>query len=289
MLTSVEFRSGSGACSAWSLTPPGGATTCVVMANGFSMSKHDGLEPYARAFCGAGAAVLAFDYRHFGDSPGKPRQHLRIGRHREDWRSAVRHARQQHDRVVLWGFSLGGGLALAHAASDASVDAVIAVNALADGMHRARTTPPSLLVRLLPAVIADLVGRSTRVPVTGPPGARAAMTRHGEADGFAAVIRPGSPWRNEVSAGVLVQTPWVRPHRHAERLQCPVWLCLSERDLSVSARAIERIAARAPQASLRRYAYDHFGPLAPGAAPAVAADQVDFLQSAGLLPPDDRR
>lgn len=255
----------------------------MVMANGFSMSKHDGLEPYARAFCDAGAAALAFDYRHFGDSPGTPRQHLRIGRQREDWRSAVRYVRREYERVVLWGFSLGGGLALTHAACEPSVDAVIAVNALTDGMHRARTTPPSLLVRLLPAVIADLAGRRTFVPVTGLPGARAAMTRPGEAEGFAAVVPSGSPWRNEVSAGVLAQTPWVRPHRYASRLHCPVWLCLSERDTSVSARAIERIAARAPRASLRRYPYDHFGPLTAGAAPAVAADQVDFLHRAGLL------
>ena len=286
MPTSVEFASGSGRCSAWSFAPQGGSGTCVVMANGFSLTKHDGLEPYARAFSDAGAAVLAFDYRHFGDSPGTPRQHLRIGRLREDWKSAVRYARQKHDRVVVWGFSLGGGLALTHAVSETSVDAVIAVNPMADGMYRARSTPPSLVVRLLPAVMADLAGLSTNIPATGPPGSRAAMTQAGEADGFRAVVPPGSPWRNEVSAGVLAQTAWVRPHRHAARLRCPVWLCLSERDTSVSARAIERIAARAPTTSLRRYPYDHFGPLTPGAAAAIAADQVDFLRRPGLLPRD---
>lgn len=285
MATAVEFASGSGRCSAWSFPAREPATTCVVMANGFSLTKHDGLVAYAEAFSEAGADVLAFDYRHFGDSPGMPRQRLRIAEQREDWRSAVRYARQEHQHVVTWGFSLGGGLALLHAATDGAVDAVIAVNPLADGMHRARTTPLSLLVRLMPAVVADLAGRTTNVPVAGPPGARAAMNRPGEADGFAAVVGPGSPWRNEVSAGVLVQTPWVRPHRHAERLKCPVWLCLSERDDSVSPRAIEQIAARAPHAQLRRYPHGHFGPLALEVAAAVAAHQVDFLRGAGLLSP----
>lgn len=116
---------------------------------------------------------------------------------------------------MLWGFSLGGGLALTEAAAKTRADAVIAVNPLADGMHRALTTPPALLAHLLPAVVMDLAGKTSTVPVTGPVGSKAAMARAGEAEGFAAIVSGGSPWRNELSAGVLVQTPWVRPHRHA--------------------------------------------------------------------------
>ncbi|HSN80151.1 MAG TPA: alpha/beta hydrolase, partial [Rhodoferax sp.] len=53
---------------------------CVVMAHGFSGVKEQRLPAYAERFAQNGMAVLLFDYRHFGESGGEPRQLLSIAR-----------------------------------------------------------------------------------------------------------------------------------------------------------------------------------------------------------------
>ena len=83
---------------------------CVVMAHGFSLTRHDGLAPYAEAFARAGAAALIYDHRFIGDSEGEPRQRIQPAEQLEDRRSAVAFARTldgiDPDRIVVWGYSM---------------------------------------------------------------------------------------------------------------------------------------------------------------------------------------
>ena len=58
------------------------------MANGFSLTRHDGLPRFAERFAEAGYRVLLFDHRFLGDSGGEPRQRFRIAEQQEDWRNA---------------------------------------------------------------------------------------------------------------------------------------------------------------------------------------------------------
>ena len=111
----VKIASGESSLAAWLLIPDGpGPHPCVVMGHGFSMTRYDGLAAYAEAFLAAGSAVLAFDYRYFGDSGGDRRQHFSTRAQRADWRAAVGFARADEridaTRIVAWGFSFGGGL-----------------------------------------------------------------------------------------------------------------------------------------------------------------------------------
>src|ERR1051325_4636739 len=112
----------------------------------------------------------------------------------------------------------------------------------------------------------------------------AAMAFAGEADGFAAVVPPGSPWRNEISPGVFLTVALHRPVARAKKVTCPLWLGLGERDITVSGKAITRLAARAPQAELHRYPHDHFQLVLGGRGTApnlgdapdrIVADQID--------------
>jgi uncharacterized protein len=257
------------------------------MAHGFSLTRHDGLAAYAERLAAAGAAVLVFDHRHLGDSPGEPRQRFRKRAQREDWRAAVAFARQTEGidpaRLVLWGFSFGGGHAIETAAADARVAATIALCPLLDGLARVLSTPPRLSAWLLPRALADQCGRHNLVPVTAQPGERAALTNPGEADGFHAITPNGSPWRNEISPAVILTLGLHRPLVRARRLHAPLWLGLGEHDVTVSNRGIERLAARAPRAELHRYPYDHFGPFLGDAPEQIAAGQIDFLRRHGLL------
>lgn len=295
----LEFPSGEGACAAWVYRPGADRSRpgpCVVMGHGFSLTRHDGLSAYAEPLAAAGATVVVFDHRHLGDSPGEPRQRFRKPLQREDWRAAVRAARSldgvDPDQVVLWGFSFGGGHAIETAAEDRRVAAVVALAPFADGLARVLATPIPTVAWILPRAIADRAGRHNLIPVTGRPGTRAAMAFPGEADGFAAVVPAGSPWQNEISPGVFLTVALHRPVAKAKRVTCPLWIGLGEQDITVSGKAIVRIAARAPRAELHRYPYNHFqlvvgGQVKPpnvGDAPErIAADQIDFLRRQGIL------
>ncbi len=284
----LRFPSAGDQCAAWLYRPAAGRPyPCVVMANGFSLTRHDGLPAYAEALSRAGVAVLLFDHRYLGDSGGMPRQRFRTSAQMQDWRAAVAYARRVEgvdaERIVLWGYSFAGAHAVETAASDSRIVAVMALCPMLDGRARALTTPPRLSLWIAPRALADDLGRHNLVPVAAEPGGRAAMTLPGEADGFAAAVPEGSPWRNEISPGVFLTVAFHRPVRRARAVRVPVWLGLGERDVTVSRRAIERFAARAADAELHTYPQDHFGVLTGEGAAQVAADQVDFLRRKGLL------
>ncbi len=257
------------------------------MGHGFSLTRHDGLAAYAQRLAEAGAAVLVFDHRYLGDSAGTPRQRFRKREQLQDWRAAVTYARTLErvdpERIVVWGFSFGAGHAIETAAADPGVAAVIALCPLLDGLSRVLATPPSLSAWLIPRALLDQLGRHTLVPVTGQPGEHAAMTLPGEADGFAAVVPDGSPWRNEISPAVFLTVALHRPLAKAGRIAAPVWVGVGEADVSVSRRAVERFAGRAPAGELHRYPYDHFGAFSGEGPARVASDQIGFLRRNGLL------
>jgi uncharacterized protein len=239
----LAFPSGDGSCAAWLWRPAAatGDVPCVVMGHGFSLTRHDGLERFARPLVEA-------------------------------------------RRVVAWTYSFGAVSAVPLAAeAPGQVAALLLLCPFLDGLDRALRTPPALSAWITPRAIADALGRHTTIPVTAPPGGRAAMTLPGEADGFAASVPEGSPWRNRISPQVFLEVARHRPVRRAARLAMPVWAALGERDVSVTNTAIERLARDAPRAELVRLPYDHFEPLAERAAAHVAGLQVDFLRRHGVL------
>lgn len=100
------------------------------MTGQFGATRELGLDAFAQRFCDAGLCVLAFDYRHYGQSEGQPRELLSIRRQKADYRAALAFARQQPEvdpqRAVLWGTSFSGGHVLALVAQGVQVRAVIA-------------------------------------------------------------------------------------------------------------------------------------------------------------------
>src|ERR1700733_13657032 len=68
----VWFGSGGTECAGWHYRGANGG--CVIMAGGFAVTKEPGTDLFAKRFHEAGFSVLAFDYRHLGESGGQPRQ-----------------------------------------------------------------------------------------------------------------------------------------------------------------------------------------------------------------------
>jgi pimeloyl-ACP methyl ester carboxylesterase len=286
----LTFASGADHCAAWHYPPAGddagGRAPCVVMAHGFSLTRHDGLPVFAEALAAAGAHVLVFDHRGLGDSGGEPGR-FRKAEQLADWRAAVALARGWDGvdpaRIILWGYSFSGGHAVTIAHEDPQVAGVLLLCPFLDGLARVLSTPPGTALRILPKAFADIAGSRQRIAVTGQPGSHAAMSLPGEGDGFAAAVPEGSPWRNEIGPGLFATVALHRPVRYAPKLRMPVFVGLGERDISVSRKAVERFAQRAPAAELHRYPGDHFEVLMPDAARAIAADQVAFAKARGLV------
>ncbi len=286
----VSFRSAGESCAAWLYRPAeeSGEVPCVVMAHGFSLTRHDGLEPFAERLAAAGAAVLCFDHRHLGDSAGEPRQSFRKGRQLTDWRNALTFAGTMpgidRGRMVLWGYSFSGGHVVKLAAREPEVAAVVATCPFLNGFRRFTATRPAVSAWILPRALADLAGIEARIPVTGPPGSPAAMSFAGEEDGFARTATADSPWRNEISPGVFATIPFHRPLAFARQVRCPIWVGLGARDISVHGSSIELFCERAPDAELHRFDVDHFEPFTEPAAGEIATSQIEFLTRRGLLP-----
>lgn len=279
----VEIRSGDDVVAAWFYPAAGaaGRAPCVVMSHGFSLTREDGLAPYAEAFAAAGSHALVFDPRYLGDSSGRPRQRFRIAAQQQDWQAVVRHARARDEvdpeRVGAWAFSFAGGIVtdlLAHGRLD--LRAAMLLCPMVDGLRRALAVPTRHVLRLVPYAVRDLLGRDATVPVTAEPGELGAMTLPGEARGFAASVPPGSRWRNEISPGVLLGLPLFRPARRAARIGAPLWVGRCADDITVDGRAVAETATRAPRGELHDFTGDHFAPFTGEVTADVVAAQLEF-------------
>jgi alpha-beta hydrolase superfamily lysophospholipase len=245
------------------------------------MTRRDGIPRFAERFADSGIATLAFDFRHLGDSEGEPRQLIDLYRHRADVAAAVLRARSiegiDPSRVAVWGFSLGGGMALATAIEDRSVAAAVLLCPMLDGLAVTLAGDARNNVRLIGAALRALPRREKpRLALTGPPGKTVLFTQAEAAPGFEAVKGENSLWENEIRFEPTQPAARFRPARRARRVRCPLLVCLGLEDTIVPARAIERTASRAPGGELRRYQVNHFGAFLDGFE-AVASDQVEFL------------
>jgi pimeloyl-ACP methyl ester carboxylesterase len=281
----LRFLSNADTCAAW-LYPAVGAEAPVpgvVMAHGLSGTRRDGLGPFAERFAAAGIAALVFDHRGFGDSGGEP-DLFDPRRQLEDWRAAIGFARSMPgldpDRIAAFGSSIGGGNALAAAAEDPRIAAVISQVPFLDVIRQAHRSSLSVGARVL---LAGARGR--HLPAVGQPHESAFINAPGADAGWRQVVASGedSRWRNRVSSRWLLGRPF-RPARRAARLHCPWLVCVGEADRVARPGPAIAAARRAPLGELHIYpGVDHFDIYAGPEFEAVVADQLVFLHR-HLLP-----
>lgn len=285
----VHFISGGTRCAAWHY--PGTNGACVIMAGGLAVTKEPGTDPFAGWFNGVGFAVLAFDYRRFGESGARPRQIARVGEQLADWRAAISFARTLPDvdpaRLAIWGFSLSGGHVFRVAARDPGLAAAIAHSPLADGMaatpYAMRHQKPAALLRFAGRAALDalggLVGREPLlVPLAGEPGTVAALTTPDALNG-AGALNPGDSyphWRQEVAARSALRVGFYRPGRRASRVRCPLLVLAHDDDGAALPGPAVRAARRAPRGELVHLPGGHYEAFMGGQEEAVEA-QLAFL------------
>ena len=258
----VSFEVKGALLSAWLYLPSNLSVPvpCIVMSHGFGGTKDMGLDGYAIRYQEAGFAVLIFDYRHWGQSGGEPRQLIWIPYQLEDWSAAVTFARGLKEvdpaKIALWGTSMSGGHVIVTAAKDNQIACVVAQCPGLDGrasteflLHRAGI---GYLLRMVMHgqrdYLRSLLGLSPhKIPIVGKPGSIACLTTP-DAYEFFTKFAPQN-FVNEVCARINIRGDKYRPVKHAQNVHCPVLLQVCEFDS-----IIPISAAKATEKKLGKYA-----------------------------------
>ena len=141
------------------------------MAHGLSGVKEMRLYAYAEKFAHAGYNVFIFDYRHFGESSGEPRQLLDINKQHQDWSAAVRH-----------------------------------VNGFASGLAVGLASSVKLTLAGLKDLFGSTLGRKPYyVNASGQPGELAPMTAPGESNGYINLVPKGFNFDQRVAARFVLE------------------------------------------------------------------------------------
>ena len=295
----VSFVSDGTTCAGYLYLPRGAPASvpCVVMAHGFSGTMDWIVPDFADVFASGGLAVLIFDYRHLGESAGRPRQLIDSRRQRDDLRRAVAFARAcegiDPDRIALWGTSLGGSHVIELAATDPRIAAVVAnVPALdifrggntAAKVRQARVSRWQVVYatsRLVLAAIIDALrgalGLSPYyIKVYGRLG-EAVFMDPSLAHLFRTVAQNSRTWRNRVTPRFFFNAPRYREGT-MERIRAPLLFALARDDVEVSSAFVREKARKAPRAEVKVYPVTHFEMYHGSVFQQVAADQLAFLQ-----------
>lgn len=289
--TRVTFRSDGTDCIGRFYRPDGPESRlpCIVLCHGFSGTADWILPEIAQRFAAAGFAAFTFDYRHFGESGGEPRQLVSVKRQRDDIRAALHfvrgHAGIDSARVTLWGTSLGGGHVIALAAEDFALGAAIAQVPGIDMVRKeARATiaiPVTVTMKLIAAAVWDALRgvlglQPYYVKVFGEPGERAMFTDPALKPRFEALERGSTQWRNRFTPRFLLAAP--RYHDGtAEAIVTPLLVCVADGDVYANPRFQAEVGNRAPRGEVRHYPGEHFD-FYHRLLDTVSRDQVEFLR-----------
>lgn len=243
------------------------------MAHGIGGIKAGGLAPFAQHFADSGFGAVVFDYRHWGESTGEPRQFLSIERQLQDYRTALAWARSHQEfdaaRMFVWGTSFAGMHIVELAASEAGLAGAIAQCPLVDGLAGLTNISPTRALRLTAAALADLAGsvvglRPRYLPISVPPGQLGVIATDDAMDGMDRLDPGDGSWSNEITARSLLDISAHRPVRRARNARCPLLMVVAENDTMAPTGPALTAATNAPHGELYRSRGGHYDVYAGG-------------------------
>lgn len=196
---------------------------------------------YARRLAALGYLTLAFDFRHWGESGGMPREEHDPDERIEDARSSVSYLHSRPDvdpqRIGLLGISFGGGYTIVAVATDTRVKAVATVSGI-HGMAHLMAQQEGL------KGYRDFVRRQDEarqtmfetdevqyMPAYAPPGQPAAMQAD---DGRSYYLNPSrsySPhWNNRYTVASLAKMLSFESYPYADLVTVPVLIVQPTKD-----------------------------------------------------------
>jgi pimeloyl-ACP methyl ester carboxylesterase len=286
----VSFKVKGTSISAWLYVPEDLSTSvpCIIMGHGFGGTKDMIMESYALRYQEAGFAVLAFDYRHFGESEGEPRQLVLISYQLEDYTAAIAYARGLDEidsaRIALWGTSASGGYGIVIAAKDKNIACVVAQcpgldHRASEQMFRKKLGIGHIL-RLFVHGQRDM-GRSRlglsphKIPIVGKPGTMAFFPISDAYDGYRKLASKN--FINEVCARVILRSHGFRPDKHIRDVRCPVLIQICDYDslAPISARTEKELRK---YAEVKHYPIGHFDIYTGENFEKSVSDQIEFFK-----------
>jgi fermentation-respiration switch protein FrsA (DUF1100 family) len=288
----VSFKVKGTSISAWLYLPENLSVPvpCIVMGHGFGGTKDMLLESYAIRYQEAGFAALVFDYRHFGESEGEPRQLVWIPYQLEDWSAAIAYARGLKEvdpaKIALWGASMSGGHVIVTAAKDKNIACVSAQCPGLDGhasggMALKRMGIGHILRRIMHGqrdFFRSWFGLSPhKIPLVGKPGSIAGMNTQDAYDFF--IKYASEDYINEVCARIMLRGDKYRPVKHARNIRCPVLLQICEHDSIIPKSAAEETEKELGEyAEVIYYPIGHFDIYMGDNFEKAVNDQLDFFK-----------
>lgn len=290
----VSFKSEGETISGWlylpeTVLPPVG---CLVISHGFGGTKDTAVtEDYALRFAKAGLAVLTYDYRHFGESSGSPRQLFSARKQEDDLRQAIRYVRERPEidpeKIMLFGTSASGGYGLVIAAEDKQIAGVIAQCPALDKDIDSRLALEregwGFFLKLFVHAQRDR-GRSRLglpphyVGIVGRPGDVAMITAPGAYEGYRDLLFEAPSFENRVCAQVLLTGQGENPADFASQVECPTLLLACEKDNLVSMKSVEKVAGiMGDKCTVKVYPIDHFDIYQGQDFENAVLDMLDFL------------
>jgi len=246
---------------------------CIVISHGFGGTKDTAVtERYALEFTKAGYAVLTYDYRHFGESGGMPRQLFSAFKQEDDLRQAIRYMRERPeidpDNIILFGTSASGGYGLVIAAEDKQIAGVIAqcpaLDKDIDSRMAVEREGYGFFLKLFVHAQRDRGRGRLGLPphyigIVGRPGDAAMITAPGAYEGYRDLLFAAPSFENRVCAQVLFTGQGENPADFASQVECPTLLLACEKDNLVSMESVEKVAAiMGDSCSVITYPIDHF-------------------------------
>jgi fermentation-respiration switch protein FrsA (DUF1100 family) len=286
----VSFHVKGTKISAWLYLPENvsGPVPCIIMSHGFGGTKDILLERYALRYIEAGYAALTFDYRHFGESEGEPRQLMLISLQLEDFKAAIDFARSLKEiepgKIVLWGASASGGYGIVIAAQDKTIAGVVSVCPGLD--HKAseqmlrKTLGFKHFLRLFVHGQRDMMrsrlGLSPHtIPIVGIPGTMAMLPILDAYEGYSKIVSEN--FINEICARVILRSHGFDPSKHIQNVHCPVLIQICDHDVLAPIRPETEKELR-KYAEVKRYPIGHFDIYHGDNFEKAVSDQLEFFK-----------
>jgi dienelactone hydrolase len=296
----VTFQVKGTAISAWLYLPDdlSAPVPCIVMGHGFGGTKDMIMESYAIRYQETGFAALAFDYRHFGDSEGEPRQLALFSYQLEDYAAAIEYVRGLKEidpaRIALWGTSASGGHGIIIAAKDRDIACVVAQCPGLD--HRAseemykKNVGIGHMFRLFVHGQRDMMrsrlGLSAhKIPIVGKPKTMAFFPTSDAYEGYSKLVSEN--FINEVCARVILRSHGYEPDKQIQNVRCPILIQICDHDtLAPTSPEIEEELRK--YAEVKRYPIGHFDIYVGDDFERSVRDQLDFFKRHLLQTVDPR-
>ena len=245
----------------------------ILMAQGFATLWQFGTASFIDAFNNAGFAVMTFDYRHFGESTGKPRQLIDINAQIEDCHCVLdfmlTDGRVDKERIGFWGSSLGGGHALSVAARRDEVKALVVQVPHCAARLAEHAMPPSQMLKAAAHIgldkLKNALGLAPHYVAVAKENGFCALPFSGWAEAYQQLVPADAKWINGIPARSLMAGMEYNPIDLAANVVCPTLFVYGSRDAGVSRASVEATIKRVRGAEGHCFNGDHFsvydGPL----------------------------